>query len=122
MAKILLVEDNTHNVYLVRYLLETRGHTIAVAGSGTEALKAAPSGGHVLILMDIQLPDINGFEVTRQLRALSALDSVPIIAVTSFAMPGDRQQALDAGCNGYIEKPINPETFADEVEAFLPEV
>ena len=120
MATILLIEDNHHNIYLVRYLLETRGHAIEVAESGTEAIEKANADRHELILMDIQLPDINGFEVTRRLRAIPALAAVPIVAVTSFAMPGDRQAALDAGCTGYIEKPIDPGTFPGEVESFLP--
>lgn len=119
MARILLVEDNENNIYLVRYLLESRGHSIEVAVSGAQALDAARRGGHALILMDIQLPDINGFEVTRLLCAMPELCAIPIIAVTSFAMPGDRQQALDSGCRGYIEKPIDPETFADNVESYL---
>src|SRR5262249_11347540 len=72
-----------------------------------------------LILLDIQLPVINGYEVAGALRSQRALDRIPIVALTSYAMPGDREKALRAGCTGYIEKPINPATFADEIEEFL---
>lgn len=120
MAKILLVEDNENNIYLVSYLLESRGHTLFIARTGDDALPLAASSGYDLVLMDIQLPDVDGLEVTRRLRKLPSFASVPIVAVTSFAMPGDRQAALEAGCTGYIEKPINPATFVAQVEAFLP--
>ena len=71
-----------------------------------------------LILMDIQLPDMDGLEVTRKIRALETDGSIPIVAVTSFAMTGDREHALNAGCNGYIEKPINPEKFLEEIKKY----
>ncbi len=73
-----------------------------------------------LILLDIQLPEMDGFEVARELRSNSALDDVPIVAVTSYAMVGDRERILAAGCEGYIEKPINPDTFMAQVEEHLP--
>ena len=72
-----------------------------------------------MILMDIQLPDINGLEVTKKIRASKADAVIPIIAITSYAMVGDREKALEAGCNGYIEKPINPETFMDDLGKFI---
>ena len=71
------------------------------------------------MLLDIQLPGMDGYAVARALRANSKFDSVPVIAVTSYAMPGDRERCVEAGCNGYIEKPIDPQTFASTVEAFL---
>ena len=74
-----------------------------------------------LILMDIQLPDLDGLEVTRRIRASEADGKIPIVAVTSFAMAGDRQKALAAGCNGYIEKPINPESFLSEIHKYCEE-
>jgi CheY-like chemotaxis protein len=72
-----------------------------------------------LILLDIQLPVMDGYAVARQLRAKRELAGVPIVAVTSYAMPGDREKSIEAGCNGYIEKPINPETFVAEIKAYL---
>lgn len=115
--KILVIEDNEHNLYLVRYLLQTQGHVIYSARSGREGIAAVGSNVPDLILLDIQLPQMNGYAVAQTLRGNSALDAVPIVAVTSYAMDTDRMQARRAGCDGYIEKPLNPETFANEVAA-----
>jgi len=115
MKKILVVEDNEQNVYLMQYMLEKSGYAVVVARSGGEAVILALQEKPDLILMDIQLPDIDGLEVTRRIRASEAAGKIQIVAVTSFAMTGDREKALVAGCNGYIEKPINPGTFLDEI-------
>ena len=72
-----------------------------------------------LILLDIQLPEMDGYAVARELRNQPSLKDVPIVAVTSYAMPGDRERTLEAGCNGYLEKPINPDTFKSEIEKYL---
>ncbi len=117
-APILLIEDNEQNQYLTRFLLERHGYTVVTAADGRHGLDMAASIAPALILLDIQLPTMDGYAVARALRALSHLDDVSIVAVTSYAMPGDRERALDAGCNGYIEKPIDPETFVSELAPF----
>jgi two-component system, cell cycle response regulator DivK len=118
-AKILLVEDNEQNRYLASFLLEGRGHAVIAATSGLIALELAAKVMPDLILLDIQLPGMDGHAVARALKTDPRFERVPIIAVTSYAMVGDREKAFAAGAEGYIEKPINPETFVDEVERFL---
>lgn len=118
---ILLIEDNEQNRYLATFLLEKRGYTVMQAPDGKSGIELASRTLPKLILLDIQLPIMDGYSVARELRKNAALDSVPIVAVTSYAMPGDREKALAAGCNGYIEKPINPETFVDDIERYLTE-
>jgi two-component system, cell cycle response regulator DivK len=116
---VLLIEDNEQNLYLTTFLLERHGMRVVQARSGPEGLALARREGHDLIIMDIQLPGMDGYAVTKELRKDPALRGVPIVAVTSFAMPGDRERALEAGCSGYIEKPINPDTFLGEIRRFL---
>lgn len=116
--RILLIEDNEQNRYLASFLLQGRGWEIVHAEDGPAGLKLASQVAPALILLDIQLPGMDGYAVARALRADASLDAIPIVAVTSYAMPGDRERCLAAGCNGYIEKPIDPLTFADEVERF----
>lgn len=113
---VLVIEDNEQNLYLVRFLLEARGHRITEARSGPEGITAARAVIPDLILLDIQLPQMDGYAVARVLRQIPALDAVPIVAVTSYAMNGDRVKALAAGCDGYIEKPIDPDCFTTAVE------
>jgi CheY-like chemotaxis protein len=117
--KILLIEDNSQNRYLATFLLENRGHQVIQAASGPEGLDLAGRTPPDLILLDIQLPVMDGYAVAQALRQNPALRHVPIVAVTSYAMVGDRERILTAGCTGYIEKPINPETFVGEVEQCL---
>ncbi len=116
--KILIIEDNSQNRYLVTFLLEQRGHQVVEATGGAEGIELAHQVRPELILLDIQLPGMDGYTVARILRQNPALQDVPIVAVTSYAMVGDRERVLAAGCSGYIEKPINPETFANEVEGY----
>lgn len=116
---ILLIEDNEQNRYLATYLLGLRGHRITPAVTGPAGIKLAREETPDLVLLDIQLPAMDGYSVARALRAIELLQQVPIVAVTSYAMLGDRERALEAGCNGYIEKPINPETFVAEVESYF---
>jgi two-component system, cell cycle response regulator DivK len=116
---VLLIEDNEQNRYLVTFLLEQSGFTVRAFADGAGGIEAARSETPALILLDIQLPLMDGYAVARALRKYDALRSTPIVAVTSYAMPGDREKALEAGCTGYIEKPINPETFVAEVERAL---
>ncbi|MBK7903463.1 MAG: response regulator [Proteobacteria bacterium] len=113
---VLVIEDNEQGLYLVRLLLESRGHQVFGARDGPEGIAAAQESAPDVILLDIQLPHMDGHAVARALRALPSLNSVPIIAVTSYAMGGDRAEALAAGCDAYIEKPIDPDTFVTQVE------
>jgi len=118
-ARILLIEDNLQNLYLTRFLLEQRGHEILQAETGPLGLELAAKVLPDLILLDIQLPGMDGHAVARALKSDPHLKSIPIIAVTSYAMVGDREKCLAAGAEGYIEKPINPESFVAEVERFI---
>ncbi|MDO9176624.1 MAG: response regulator [Actinomycetota bacterium] len=119
-ANILLIEDNEQNRYLATFLLEHHGYRVLAAIDGLSGLQLAESTVPDLILLDIQLPLMDGYEVARGLREMPATREVPIVAVTSHAMSGDREKAFAAGCNGYIEKPINPDTFVAEIQRFLP--
>lgn len=116
---ILLIEDNEQNRYLAAFLLEQRGYRVVPAHDGPSGIALAQAHNPELILLDIQLPLMDGYAVAQALRGVEALRSTPIVAVTSYAMAGDREKSLAAGCNGYIEKPINPETFVAEIERFL---
>jgi CheY-like chemotaxis protein len=117
--KILLIEDNPQNRYLVSFILEASGYEVIQASDGREGIALAIQARPDLILLDIQLPHMDGYAVARNLKSHAALAAVPIVAITSYAMVGDRERVLAAGCTGYIEKPINPETFMAEVEAHL---
>jgi len=117
--RILLIEDNEHNRYLATFLLERSGLEVRSAADGAAGIAIAAEGGLDLILLDILLPVMDGYAVAGELRRNPALARVPIIAVTSYAMAGDRERALAAGCDGYIEKPINPDTFVADVTRFL---
>jgi len=119
MKRILVVEDNETNMYLIRFMLEKNGYEVIEAGDGAVGVELAVKEKPDLIIMDIQLPGIDGLEATKRIRASEADGDIPIIALTSFAMAGDRERALAAGCTGYIEKPINPETFMAEIEKYL---
>jgi len=118
-ARILLIEDNEQNRYLVTFLLEQRCHEVVPAASGPLGLELAAKVLPDLIILDIQLPGMDGYAVARALKSDPRLRVIPIVAVTSYAMVGDREKVLAAGAEGYIEKPINPETFVAEIERFL---
>lgn len=119
MKRILVVEDNDTNLYLMRFILQKNGYEVIEASDGLMAVNVAKEEKPDLILMDIQLPILDGYEATRKIRAIEETKDIPIIALTSFAMVGDKEKALNAGCNGYIAKPINPETFITEIEKYL---
>jgi len=120
-AKILIIEDNEQNRYLITYILEKHGYTVLQARDGREGIDKAVQVCPDLILLDIQLPVMDGYKVARELRTLDSLSHVPIVAVTSYAMSGDREKSLAAGCTGYMEKPINPETFVTQIGQYLPD-
>lgn len=117
--RILVIEDNEQNLYLTQFLLTKHGFDVDSARAGREGVSKARTAKPDLILLDIQLPEMDGYEVARTIRNDPDLFSIPIIAVTSYAMPGDREQVMAAGCVGYIEKPINPETFIHQIEGFF---
>lgn len=114
-GQILLIEDNEQNRYLTKFLLEKNGYAVHTASDGAMGVEMAGQILPDLILLDIQLPTMDGYAVARGLRQNAALAATPIVAVTSYAMTGDREKAMASGCDGYIEKPINPATFAEEV-------
>jgi two-component system, cell cycle response regulator DivK len=118
--KILLVEDNEQNRYLATFLLESSGFTVLHAANGHEAVALAASERPALVLMDIQMPEMDGYEAARLILATPGLATLPIVAVTSYAMAGDREKALGLGFAGYIEKPICTETFITEISRYLP--
>ena len=119
MKRILIIEDNDDNLYLIKFILENCNYEVIMAKNGQEGFDTTIREKPDLVLMDIQLPDINGLEVTGMIRRQPGFDKLPIIAITSYAMTGDRQKSLNAGCTGYIEKPIDPETFRDTIEKYL---
>ncbi|MBI3150488.1 MAG: response regulator [Betaproteobacteria bacterium] len=117
--RILLIEDNEQNRYLVTYLLQARGWEVSHAVDGAAGLAMADEIDPALILLDIQLPGMDGYAVARALRENTKLDGIPVVAVTSYAMAGDRERCIESGCDGYLEKPIDPQTFAAQVEQFV---
>jgi two-component system cell cycle response regulator DivK len=117
---VLVIEDNEQNLYLMRFLMEKNGFTVVEATDGEKGVEMAKEIKPHLILLDIQLPKMDGYAVARELRKNGELANTPIIAVTSYAMVGDRERVLDAGADDYIEKPIDPDTFVAKVERHLP--
>ncbi|MBN8510808.1 MAG: response regulator [Burkholderiales bacterium] len=117
--RILLIEDNENNRYLVTFLLEAAGYEVVQAGDGPSGVALAARLQPALVLLDIQLPGMDGYAVARALKADAATAALPIVAVTSHAMAGDRGAALAAGCRGYLTKPIDPDTFVATVRRHL---
>jgi len=117
---VLYIEDNEQNYYLVNVLLKTKDYCVLWAQDGQEGIDKAVQSKPDLILLDIQLPVMDGYEVAKMLRSNPELNKIPVIAVTSYAMSGDREKALSAGCNGYIEKPIDPDTFLAQIDKYFP--
>jgi two-component system, cell cycle response regulator len=120
-ARILVIEDNAANMELMTYLLKAFGHTTLKAHDGKEGLEVARRERPDLVICDLQLPVMNGYEVAKELKADPELHDVPVLAVTAFAMVDDRRKALAAGFDGYFSKPIDPETFVPQVQMFLPQ-
>jgi len=119
MKKILVVEDNADNMYLVKFILEEEGFEVIEALDGAEGVELAVKEEPDLILMDIQLPVIDGYEATKKIKSMEKTKDIPVIVFTSYAMKGDREKAFDAGCDGYIAKPIKRETILAEIEKRL---
>lgn len=117
--RILVIEDNEQNLYLVTFILENQGYRVIQCRDGKSGIASARDQKPDLILLDIQLPVMHGYAVARALRASPETAAIPIVAITSYAMTGDRERGLAAGCNGYIEKPIDPKTFAEEIGRYL---
>ena len=116
---ILIVDDNEMNVKLLRWVLEKNGYQVHTAGDATTARAAIRAVRPRLVLMDIQLPDIDGLQLTREFKADPSLRDIPVVAVTSYAMKSDRQKSIDAGCDGYITKPIDTRQFPLDIEKYL---
>ncbi|MCS7214575.1 MAG: response regulator [Thermodesulfovibrio sp.] len=119
MRKVLVIEDNTDNLRLITYALKRAGYEVVYAQTGEEGVEKALKEKPFFIIMDINLPGIDGLEATKRIRALEEVKDIPIIAITSYAMVGDREKMLSAGCNGYLEKPIDPLTVVDSIHKFL---
>lgn len=119
MKKILIVEDNEQSLYLARFILEKEGYEVIEARDGLEALDKTSGETPDLILMDMQLPKLDGYEATRRIKADKKLTRIPVIALTAYAMKGDREKTLEAGCSGYIEKPIDPTSFVEDLKKYL---
>lgn len=120
-AKILVVEDNADNLALVKFLLERNGYNVFTAGNGLEALRVARENHPDLLLLDLAIPELDGWATARALKADPATADIPIIALTAYTMPGDQQRALEAGCQGFIPKPINVVSFIREIADLLGE-
>ncbi len=120
MTKILYVEDNDDNIYLITRGLGRKGYDIIVAKDGEEGLAMARSEAPSLILMDLDLPVLNGWEATRRLKASPQTQHIPVIAVSAYAMASDRERPLAAGCDDFFSKPVDLEGLVERIEALLP--
>ncbi|NMG45128.1 response regulator [Aromatoleum toluvorans] len=118
-ARILVIEDNAPNRNLMSYLITAFGHTPITAESGISGIEAAEREKPDLIVCDIQMPGIDGYEVARRLKGDPRLEPIPLVAVTAYAMVGDQERVLAAGFDGYIPKPIVPRAFVGQLETFL---
>ncbi|OGB21340.1 MAG: hypothetical protein A3I66_04580 [Burkholderiales bacterium RIFCSPLOWO2_02_FULL_57_36] len=119
-ARILIIEDNQANMELMAYLLDAFGYRVHADFDGAAGIETAQRTLPDLIVCDVHLPEMDGYQIVRHLKGNPALSNIPVIAVTALAMVGDREKLLDAGFDGYIRKPIDPELFAGQIEKFLP--
>ena len=119
MKRVLVVEDNENNMKLLCLILEKHGYEPIQAFTGEEGVEKAIQEIPDIILMDIQLPDITGMEAVKRIRMMDSMQEIPIIAITSYAMSGDREKILGIGCNGYFEKPIDPMTIIEDIEKIV---
>lgn len=118
-AKILYVEDNPGNRILIQRVLSAEGHQVTFAENATEALESIKTNIFDLVLMDINLPDIDGYTLTNQLKQMDEFNNIPIIALTANVMKGDREKSLEAGCDGYIQKPIDVDDLPKQIAHYL---
>ena len=119
MNRILVVEDNETNMYLISFILKKNNYEVIEAMTGEEGVSLAIKEKPDLIIMDIQLPGIDGIEATKRIKESEEAREIPIVAFTSYAMTGDRGKILEAGCSGYLEKPINLKPFMTDIEKHL---
>lgn len=119
--RILYVEDNIANRLLVRRVLEASGYAVVEAESAQSAFESITTNTPDLILMDINMPDMDGYTLTRELKQMPAVKNVPIIALTANVMKGDRERTIEAGCDGYIQKPIDVDTLPEQIARYLRE-
>jgi two-component system, cell cycle response regulator DivK len=122
MRSVLLIEDNKDNLKIMTYALQRAGYTVITAECGEEGFELALKERPFFILMDINLPGMDGIETTKKIRASEIGRKIPIIAVTSYAMTCDRDRIVAAGCNGYIEKPIDPMTIVEQIHSILEKI
>jgi two-component system cell cycle response regulator DivK len=116
---ILYVEDNPDNRSLIRRVLEAEDYAIVEAVNASQALEKLEGGNIDLVLMDINMPDMDGYTLTAKIKAISKFSKIPIVAVTANVMRGDREKSLGAGCDGYIQKPIDIDTLSQQIERFI---
>ncbi|GBD95485.1 polar-differentiation response regulator DivK [bacterium BMS3Bbin05] len=121
MKTALVIEDNENNMKLITFILKKNGYNAVKAENGKKGIELALKERPDFILLDIQLPDINGLDVLKEIRSSEIDGEIPIIAITSYAMSGDREKMLEAGCNGYIEKPIDPLNIINHIKEILGE-
>jgi len=119
IVKVLIAEDNAQNMYMARFLLENSGHSVIEAGDGEQAVRLADECKPDVILMDMQLPKLDGYGATTLIKANEHSCHIPVIAFTALAMKGDEEKTRDAGCDAYISKPIDPATFVQQIEAVV---
>lgn len=119
MKKVLVIEDNKDNLRLIAYALKRAGYEVISAETGEQGIELAIKERPFFIILDINLPEIDGFEVARRLKNSNMVCEIPIIAITSYAMLGDRERILEAGCNGYLEKPIDPLRVVDQIHEII---
>lgn len=116
---VLIIEDNEDNMYLAQFLLEAEGHSVVGASDAKSGIALAQQRDFDMVLLDIQLPDMSGHDVARRLQMLPKWNRAPIVAVTSFALSGDQEKALAAGCAAYLEKPIDTDRFVAQIKSIM---
>ena len=119
--KALIIEDNEQNMYMLSFLLEMNNYEVLQAFNGLDGIRMAKESSPDVILLDIQLPVMDGYHVAQELRKSEDLKHIPIVAVTSHAMVGDREKAMESGATGYIEKPVDPDNFIQRMESYFSE-
>ena len=119
MTTVLIIEDNPDNMLLISDILDFNGYSLIKAETGLAGVEMAENNQPDFIILDIQLPDIDGYEVLKRIRNNDRTKNIPVVAMTSYAMAGDRERLLNAGCNGYVEKPFDPGTVMDQIKQVI---